>query len=126
MENPWSQIPLSDYEHHMELSPIQQLQTLNAIMKRQFGQTPIQSAMVLGVAGGNGLEHADPKQISRVYGVDLNQSYLDACAQRYPNLKSVLTCICADLTEPDITLPHADLVIADLPVELSAVPVSSG
>ena len=40
MENPWSQIPLSDYEHHMELSPIQQLQTLNAIMKRQFGQTP--------------------------------------------------------------------------------------
>ena len=117
MENPWSQIPLSDYEHHMELSPIQQLQTLNAIMKRQFGQTPIQSAMVLGVAGGNGLEHADPKQISRVYGVDLNQSYLDACAQRYPNLKGVLTCICADLTEPDITLPHADLVIADLLVE---------
>lgn len=101
----------------MELPDIRQLQTMDAIMARQFQLIPAQSAMVLGVAGGNGLEHIDPRRISTVYGVDLNPSYLNACAERYPDLKGILTCICADLTAPDPALPHADLVIANLLVE---------
>lgn len=33
------------------------------------------------------------------------------------NLSGVLECLCADLTEKNIMLPHADLVIADLFIE---------
>ena len=43
----------------MQLDSVKQLQTLNFIMKAQFGEYPVTTAMVLGVAGGNGLEHVD-------------------------------------------------------------------
>ena len=57
MENPWSKIPLDDYESHMSLTSIQQLQALNKLMEGQIMTWPVSSAMILGVAGGNGLEH---------------------------------------------------------------------
>ncbi|SEP84698.1 hypothetical protein SAMN02910289_00666 [Lachnospiraceae bacterium RM5] len=34
--NPWKKIHLSDYENHMSLESVQQLQALNRIMKEQF------------------------------------------------------------------------------------------
>ena len=34
--NPWKKILLSDYENHMSLESVQQLQALNRIMKEQF------------------------------------------------------------------------------------------
>lgn len=36
MKNPWEEIPLSDYENHMKLSSVMQLQALDEIMKGQF------------------------------------------------------------------------------------------
>ena len=59
MKNPWEEISLADYESHMKLDSVQQLQTMNAIMRGQFAELPTKTAMVLGVAGGNGLEHVD-------------------------------------------------------------------
>ena len=67
--NPWKDILLSDYENHMSLESVQQLQVLNKLMKQQFYTYDIDSIMILGVAGGNGLEHIDPKKIEKVYGV---------------------------------------------------------
>ena len=55
MKNLWEEIHLNDYENHMRLDSIMQLQTLNATMKKQFYQYPAKTIMVLGVAGGNGL-----------------------------------------------------------------------
>lgn len=117
MKNPWEEIALADYESHMKLDSVMQLQALNAIMKDQFRQYPVETAMVLGVAGGNGLEHADPGKIRRLYGVDVNRGYLKACAARHAGLKGVLECVCADLTAEDCVLPHAELVIANLLIE---------
>ena len=34
--NPWKEISLSDYENHMSLESVHQLQALNRIMKEQF------------------------------------------------------------------------------------------
>ena len=116
MKNPWEEIKLSDYENHMKLSTVMQEQCLNAIMKKQFYRVPAKSVMVLGVAGGNGLEHIDSR-IEKVYGVDINWEYLTECKARYPNLSGILECVRADLTEEDAALPHADLVIADLFIE---------
>ena len=122
MKNPWEEIELSDYENHMKLNSVMQLQYLNLRMKDQFKMHPVTSVMVLGVAGGNGLEHIDTKIIQKAYGVDINSKYLEECAERHKNLGGILECICADLTDEHITLPHADMVIANLLVEYIGYP----
>lgn len=117
MNNPWEEIDLTAYEKHMGLDSVYQLQALNRMMKNQFYSYPVQSIMVLGVAGGNGLEHIDKQVIKKVYGVDINKGYLETCINRYPELRGVLYTICADLTQKTSELPYADLVVANLVVE---------
>lgn len=89
MNNPWREIDLKAYENHMSLNSVFQLQTLNKMMKDQFYSYPVTSVMILGVAGGNGLEHIDRRVIDKVYGLDINKDYLDACVNRYPELKGI-------------------------------------
>ena len=117
MRNPWEEIPLEDYERHMSLDSVRQLQALSEIMKGQLGAYPVSRVMILGVAGGNGLEHIQRDQFEKVYGVDVNAAYLEAAAARYPHLKSTLECLRVDLMEEPCRLPEADLLIADLLVE---------
>ena len=105
---------MADYENHMKLDSVGQLQVLNAMMRNQFNLYQIKTVMVLGVAGGNGLEHIDAGKIQKVYGVDINDCYLQECVKRYKNLEGILECICVDLTDEESVLPHADMVIADL------------
>lgn len=117
MGNPWEEIDLKDYENHMSLTDVFQLQTLNQMMKEQLCDYPVKTVMILGIAGGNGLEHINKRITDKVYGVDINEGYLSACRNRYPELKGVLETIRADVTENTDTLPHADLLIADLFIE---------
>lgn len=117
MKNPWEEINLSDYENHMKLNTVMQLQAMNKMMKRQFYQYPVKTIMVLGIAGGNGLEHIDSQIIEKIYGVDINKEYLQECAARYENLNGILECLCADLTNENTILPYADIVIANLLIE---------
>ncbi|MBO5484901.1 MAG: methyltransferase type 11 [Lachnospiraceae bacterium] len=117
MKNPWEEIKLSDYENHMKRDSVMQLQALNVMMKKQFNQYQIETVAVLGIAGGNGLEHIDTKKIQKVYGVDINKEYLKECTVRYKNLNGILECICTDLTFKNSTIPHADMVIANLLIE---------
>ena len=81
-ENPWKTVSLDDYESHMALGSVRQLQTLNEIMSRQLNAFPARSVMILGVAGGNGLEHIDTEKYSAVYGVDVNPDYLREVEKR--------------------------------------------
>ena len=117
MKNPWKSIPLSDYENHMKLDSVLQLQTLNAMMKEQLTQYSVHSVMIFGVAGGNGLEHIDSSSIQHVYGVDINPDYLKICEQRFPNLQNVFHPLYLDLTQTNISLPQVDLIIANLLIE---------
>ena len=64
MRNPWEEIRLEDYEKHMALDSVRQLQALNGIMKAQMEAYPVKTVMILGVAGGNGLEHATRKSLT--------------------------------------------------------------
>ncbi len=117
VENPWKGIDLNDYESHMSLQNVYQLQTLNSMMKEQLSAGYGESVMILGIAGGNGLEHIDTAKCKCVYGVDINQDYLDACTRRYPALGGLWHPICADLTTAGLRLPHAELLVADLLIE---------
>lgn len=117
MSNPWEDIPLSDYENHMSLDSVKQLQAMNSIMKEQFVAYPVDTAMVLGIAGGNGLEHVSKDKYKTVYGVDINADYLKAVEARYGALEGVLECIKADIINECDKLPEAQLVIANLLVE---------
>lgn len=117
MNHPWEEISLTDYENHMKLDSVRQLQVMNDVMSAQLSHYPVQTVMILGVAGGNGLEHVDPGKIKRVYGVDVNGAYLAERIRRHPAPDGVLECVCADLTDGYIQLPHADLVLANLVIE---------
>lgn len=122
MKNPWEEIELSDYENHMKSDSVMQLQTLNAMMKRQLNRYPVKTVMVLGVAGGNGLEHIDTHNIQKVYGVDINHKYLEKCEERYKSLGGIFEGICVDLTDKRSALPHADMILADLLIEYIGYP----
>ncbi len=117
MNNPWKDINLSDYESHMALDSVQQLQALNQMMQGQLNKYDIQSAMILGIAGGNGLEHVDATKLAKVYGVDINAEYLATTKERYKNLSGILECLCVDLNCETDKLPQANLLIANLLIE---------
>jgi len=117
MNNPWKDISLSDYERHMALDSVQQLQAMNQMMKGQLNQYYIQSAMILGVAGGNGFEHVDTEKLNKVYGVDINQEYLTITKKRYENISDTLECLCVDLISEAEKLPQVDMLIANLLIE---------
>ena len=101
----------------MSLESVKQLQAMNSIMKKQFGDYPVRTATVLGIAGGNGLEHVSPDKFEKVYGVDINEEYLKAVKERYKDLAGILECLHIDLISERGKLPHSELVIANLLIE---------
>lgn len=117
MNNPWESISLSDYENHMKLDSVMQLQILNQMMKNQLDAYSVDNVMILGIAGGNGLEHINREKYSIVYGVDINSQYLREVGKRYKNLDGTLKCLYVDLLTETSKLPHSDFVIANLLIE---------
>lgn len=117
MANPWEEISLSDYENHMKLDSVMQLQNMNQMMKGQFNAYPVSSVMVLGIAGGNGLEHIDKNKYQKVYGIDINKEYLKAVEERYSDISDILECIQVNLIEETNKLPSAELLVANLLIE---------
>ena len=117
MKNPWEEIPLADYENHMKLDSVMQLQAMNEMMKGQLDSYPVSGVMILGVAGGNGLEHISKDKFKKVYGVDVNSAYLQEVVHRYPDLDGLLECLCINLIDEADQLPKTDMVIANLLIE---------
>lgn len=117
MKNPWEEISLNTYELHMGLESVMQLQAMNEIMNDQFYNYPVSTVMILGIAGGNGLDNINTDKIKKVYGVDINENYLSECVKRYPELREVFTPILCDIQSEDISLPKAEIVVANLFIE---------
>lgn len=117
MKNPWEEISLSDYENHMKLDLVMQLQAMDEMMEGQLNAYPVSSVAIFGIAGGNGLEHVKKEKYEKVYGIDINATYLEKTQKRYTDLNGVLECLNIDLIKEVEQLPHADLIIANLLVE---------
>ena len=116
-KNPWEEISLDTYEKHMSLDSVKQLQLMNRIMKSQFEDYPVDTVMILGIAGGNGLEHIDIKKYKKVYGVDINKLYLQETQKRYSNLADILQCLHLDIVCETEKLPQSQLLVANLLIE---------
>ena len=116
-KNPWEEISLETYEKHMSLDSVKQLQLMNRIMKSQFEDYPVDTVMILGIAGGNGLEHINIKKYKKVYGVDINELYLQETQKRYSNLADILQCLHLDIVCETEKLPQSQLLVANLLIE---------
>ncbi len=113
MSNPWLAIPLEDYETHMSSAGVQQLTVLAELFKYALDHCIPKSVAVLGVAGGNGLEHIDCAVTKRVVGVDINQRFLDVVQRRFGTLPGI-ELHCCDLAQRDFSLAPVALVHAAL------------
>lgn len=124
-ENPWLHIALDDYERHMRSDSVRQLQALNRITREQLEYRKRRVA-ILGAAGGNGLEHIDPAETEKVWAVDINPAYLEACRGRFGRLGGILETVPCDLASPGASLPPAELLICNLIVEYLGVDTFAG
>ena len=113
MTSPWLSIPLEDYEGHMSSAGVQQLPALAELFKYALERYAPESLAVLGVAGGNGLEHVDSAVTKRLVAVDINPTYLDSVQQRF-GAKPGMELRCCDLSRSDLSLEPVALVHAAL------------
>jgi Zn-dependent alcohol dehydrogenase len=111
--NPWLSIPLADYEGHMDAA--QQLTALSTLFARALEICHPDSVAVLGIAGGNGLEHVSPAiaGITRIVGVDINAQYLDEVTRRF-GADVPLELHCIDLAREELRVTPVALVHAGL------------
>ncbi len=120
MANPWLSVPLADYEGHMSSAEVQQSGALSDLFGEALAFRRPESVAVLGIAGGNGLDHIEANVTKRVVGLDVNPRYLDAVRQRYSRLPG-LELYCVDLAETVVHLPPVQLVHAALAFEHAGV-----
>lgn len=111
--NPWQQIPLADYEAHMNAAAVNQSTALSNLFAEALALRKPASVAVLGVAGGNGLDRIDENHTRRIVGVDLNPHYLSTVRERFANLPG-LELHAIDLAQEPVTLPPVELVHAAL------------
>jgi SAM-dependent methyltransferase len=120
MENPWLSVPLEDYEGHMKSAGVRQLTALSDLFADAIAFCRPASIALLGIAGGNGLDHIDGKITHRVVGLDVNPSYLEAVRRRYQSLRG-LELHCIDLVDQVADLEPVALVHAALVFEHAGV-----
>ena len=89
MDQPWLRVTLDDYEGHMSAAGVGQLAPLADLFADALTFCRPESIAIAGIAGGNGLQHIDPRTTNRVLGIDINGEYLAAVKRRYPALKQL-------------------------------------
>jgi hypothetical protein len=119
--NPWLDIPLNDYERHMSHHLVGQADLLNSLTKKYLEEIKPEVAVFLGIAGGNGLEHIDNNATREVYGIDVNQDYLDTAFVRFRNRISSLKLLNIDIAESSKSICEADFIWAALILEYTGI-----
>jgi hypothetical protein len=102
MKNVWNNIPLEDYEFHMNHNSVGQLLLLNNLTKKYLEKLNPKIVIFLGIAGGNGLEHIDNTTTDQVVGIDINQDYLNETKKRFSNKIPQLTLLNIDISSSKI------------------------
>src|SRR5579885_3084033 len=109
MVNPWLRIPLSDYEAHMDSAEVRQLGALSELFSEALRRCRPESVAILGIAGGNGLEHVEGSVTRRIVALDVNPAYLDAVRERCSSLRG-LELHRVDLSQERVEIAPVQLV----------------
>lgn len=117
MKNPWLDIPLSDYEGHMALPQIAQLQLLSDVFADALNRHAPRSIAILGCAGGNGLERISLQTTQRVVGIDINPQYVQAARERFLGRIPQLELHVGDIQTDRFAFAPVDLLFAGLVFE---------
>jgi Methyltransferase domain len=120
MPSPWLEVPLADYEGHMQAPQVAQLQALADLFQEALAAAQPESVAIIGIAGGNGIDRIDPTRTGRIMGLDVCEAYLDAVRLRHSGLPG-LELHCVDLSETDVRLEPVALVHAALVLEHAGV-----
>ena len=115
--NPWSKIPLADYEQHMEHQDVGQAQLLNKLTGKYLEKINPENVLFLGISGGNGLEHINTNRVKRVCAIDINDSYLEETRKRFAGKIKQLDLVNTDIDSSDFSYIQADFVWAALILE---------
>jgi trans-aconitate methyltransferase len=117
MNNPWLQIPLSDYEGHMAMPGIEQARLLANVFDTMLKEYRPRSVAVLGCAGGNGFDRIAASVTTRVVGVDINPEYVDALRDRYGGRVPNLELIVGDIESNAVRFEPVEFIFAALVLE---------
>ncbi|WP_225739490.1 class I SAM-dependent methyltransferase [Chlorobium phaeovibrioides] len=120
MQNPWLNIPLSEYESHMALPRVDQAAMTATEFAAALSLFTPESVAVIGCAGGNGFD-AIPASTLRVVGVDINPDYVSLTAERYMGRISGLEFHVADIQSDVLPFTPVDLIYASLVFEYVAL-----
>ncbi len=80
----------------MNSAEVRQLGALSDLFAHALALCRPATVAVLGIAGGNGLEHIDGRVTRRVVGLDVNPVYLGAVRERY-SMVGGLELYCASI-----------------------------
>ena len=112
--NPWNNIPLADYELHMQHEDVGQAKLLNSLTGKYLEKYNPENILFLGISGGNGLEHINPDMVKRVCAIDINSLYLAETRERFGKKIKQLDLVNADIGASDESFIKADFVWAAL------------
>lgn len=113
----WNQVSLEDYENHMKHDTVGQLQMLSSLTRKYLNQYKPGNLLLLGIAGGNGLEHINPRITHQVVGIDINEDYLQQTQHRFKDRLPDLKLIQCNVDETLESFIRADLIWAALFLE---------
>lgn len=114
MNNPWLQIPLSDYERHMALPSVGQAALLSTELATALQRHRPGSVAIVGCSGGNGFGQLESMHLNRVVGIDINPTYIEAARQRYEDRLAGLELHVADIESGLSGILPVDLIFAGL------------
>ena len=116
-DNPWLDIPLSDYEGHMSLPHIGQAHMIATQLATLIRAHAPKSVAVVGCAGGNGFEHLTAPGIERVVGIDINPDYIKQARERHAARIPGLELHVANIESPALLHEPVELIYAALVFE---------
>ena len=112
--NPWNNIPLTDYELHMQHESVGQANLLNLLTGKYLKKHAPKNVLFLGVSGGNGLEHVNTDQVKSVCAIDINKAYLNEAEQRFGGKIKQLDLVNDDIGSSNVSYIKADFIWAAL------------
>lgn len=113
MQNPWLEIPYTDYENHMlEAGQSTLLSELISTCLRRYNP---ETFALLGCASGNGLEHIT-SSLKKAFAIDINPQYLQIVREKFTHQQNIKT-IHADIEKDVLELKNIDLLFAGLVLE---------